>query len=279
MRSIKYIVFIATLFTGVLGCKDFEELEQNPNRATSAPASLILNGVLTNIYEGPWSLEHRQNQYWACNYNYYGTNEYWSSATLNFMTLKNIMKMEEEAERLGIGETNVYATLGKFLKAHFYVRMTQRVGDLPLTTALKGLEDTAPTYDTQKEIYVQVLQWLDEANAELAQLIAANDRHLAGDFYFNNDLTKWQKTVNTLKLRVLISLSKKENDPDLRIKDRFKEVLEQPVTFPLMESLDDNLQLVYNGTSNLYPTNPGNKGFDKGRYNMAATLIGNLTTL
>lgn len=268
------------LFTGLMfGCKDFEEMESNQNRPTTAPASLVLNGALNDLAERPWSLEHRQNQYWCCNYNYYGTNEYWGSASLNFMTLKNIIKMEEEAIRLGAPDSNPYTALGKFLRAYFYVRMTQRVGDLPLTEALKGLENVAPSYDTQKDVYLQVLTWLDESNQELAQLIAGSDKSLAGDFYFNNDLVKWQKTVNTFKLRVLISLSKKESDGDLNLKARFKEVIDNPAQFPLMTSLEDNMQYVFNGTSNLYTTNPGNRGFDKGRYNMAATILGTLSAL
>lgn len=279
MRITKYILatFLVTVF--VTSCKDFEELEKNPNRPNTAPPSLVLNGVLFDLYERPWSLEHRQNQYWCCNYNYYGTNEYWASASLNFMTLKNITKIEEEAKRSGAAAVNPYSAVGKFLKSYFFVRMTQRVGDVPLSQALQGLKNDAPAYDTQKAVYLQVLQWLDEANTELAELITAGDRTLGGDFYFNNDLTKWQKAVNTFKLRVLISLSKKENDADLNIKARFKAVVENPSQFPVMTSLDDNMQFVYNGTSNLYPINPGNRGFDKGRYNMAETFVKGLTDL
>lgn len=279
MNSTKNTVFIIMLTALVFSCKDFDELELNQNKPTAAPASLVLNAVLNDLFERPWSLEHRQNQFWCCNYNYYGTNEYWASATLNFMTLKNVIKMEEEAIALGAGDVNPYAALGKFLRAYFYVRMSQRVGDLPLTEALKGLENVAPVYDTQKEVYAQVLTWLDEANAELAQLIAASDVSLAGDFYFNNDLSKWQKAINTFKLRVLISLSKKETDADLNVKGKFKAVIDNPAQFPLMASLDDNMAYVYNGTSNLYTTNPGNRGFDKGRYNMAKTLLGTLADL
>ncbi|HEX6891671.1 MAG TPA: SusD/RagB family nutrient-binding outer membrane lipoprotein [Chryseolinea sp.] len=274
--NIVTILIVAVL---VFSCKDFEELEQNQNKPTTAPASLVLNQVLNDLFERPWSLEHRQNQFSCCNYNYYGTNEYWASATLNFMTLKNVIKMEEEALRSGAAEVNPYSALGKFLRAYFYVRMSQRVGDLPLSEALQGLENPAPTYNTQKEIYVQVLNWLDEANADLAQLISANDITLGGDFYFDNDLTKWQKTVNTFKLRVLISLSKKEGDADLNVKGRFKAVIDNPAQFPVMTSILDNMEYVFNGTSNLYTTNPGNRGFDKGRYNMAATLLGLMTSL
>jgi hypothetical protein len=279
MKSIKNTVFIITLAALVFSCKDFEELETNQNKPTTAPASLVLNGVLNDLYERPWSAEMRQNQFSCCNYNYYGTNEYWASATLNFLTLKNVIKMEEEAKRLGVGDVNPFAAVGKFLRAYFYVRMSQRVGDLPVAEALKGIENPAPPYDSQKDVYAQVLDWLDEANSELAQLIEANNRDLAGDFYFNNDLTKWQKAVNTFKLRVLISLSKKANDADLNVKGRFKAVIDNPAQFPVMASLSDNMQYIYNGTSNLYTTNPGNRGFDKGRYNMAQTLLGTLAGL
>lgn len=279
MKSIKNIVSITLLAALVFACKDFEELESNQNRPTTVPASLVFNGVLNEIDEAPWSLEHRQNQYWCCNYNYYGTNEYWSSASLSFMTLKNIIKMEEEALRSGAAEINPYTAIGKFLRALFYTRMTQRVGDLPLDEALKGLENDAPAYNTQKEVYVQILNWLEESNTQLAGLIAASDNSLAGDFYFNNDLEQWQKLVNTYKLRVLISLSKKADDTDLNVKARFKAVMDNPATYPIMTSNDDNMLYVFNGTSNLYNTNPGNRGFDKGRYNMAATILSNLSQL
>jgi len=184
--------------------------------------------------------------------------------------------MEEEASKSGV-DVNPYSALGKYFRAVFYVRMTQRVGDVPLSEALKGLEVKEPSYDSQKEVYKQVLLWLDEANAELKQLITANDLSLQGDFYYNNDLSKWRKAVNTFKLRVLISLSKHDADTDLNIKQRFAEVINNPAEFPVMTSISDNMNYVYNGTTQIYPTNPGNRGFDKGRYNLTETYVKGLT--
>ncbi|PZR39892.1 MAG: SusD/RagB family nutrient-binding outer membrane lipoprotein [Azospira oryzae] len=279
MEKIKYILIAVVALFALNSCEDYSELERNTNKPNQVPAGLVLNGVLNDLYESPWSLEHRQNQFWACNYNYYGTNEYWAAATLRFMTLKNIEKMKEEALRNGANEVNPYSALGKFLTAVFYVRMTQRVGDLPLTQALKGLENTSPKYDNQKQIYIAVLNLLEEANSDLAALIAENDKTLQGDIYLNNDMAKWQKVVNSFKLRVLISLSKKENDADLNVKAKFAAVINNPTKYPLMTSLSDNVEFKYNGSTNLYPLNPGNRGFDKGRYNTAATYIGLLTSL
>jgi hypothetical protein len=257
-------------------CQDFSEIGLNENRPASVPPSLVLRGILSDLSERPWSLEHRQNQFWSCNYNYYGTNEYWTNASLSYLTLKNVIKMEEEAAKSG-AEVNPYTALGKYFRAVFYTRMTQQVGDIPLSEALQGLEVKEPVYDTQKEVYVQILEWLDQSNTELKQLIAANDLSLTGDFYYNNNLTKWRKAVNTFKLRVLISLSKHDTDTDLNIKSKFNEVISNPTEFPVMTSIDDNMNYVFNGTTQIYPTNPGNRGFDKGRYNMTETYIKGLT--
>jgi hypothetical protein len=271
--NILYITFTLALFS-VTGCQDFEELSNNPNKPENVPPSILFNGVLNDLYERPWSLEHRQNQFWACNYNYYGTNEYWGSASLSFMTLKNIIRMEEEAARFSESTRTTYAAIAKFLKAYFYVRMTQRVGDLPLTDALKGVDVIQPAYNSQKDVYMQVFEWLEQANAQLAS--AGN---LEGDIYYSGSPTQYRKAVNTFRIRVLVSLSKKADDTDLDIKGQLQMIMNDPSKYPLMTSLDDNLQYVYNGTSNLYPVNPGNRGFDKGRYNMADTYIGLLTSL
>lgn len=277
MKKIYQIALICALFAAQ-ACEDFEEIGINANRPATVPPSLVFRGVLSDLNQRPWSLEHRQNQFWSCNYNYYGTNEYWTNASLSFLTLKNVIKMEEEAEKSTPG-LNPYSALGKFFRAVFYVRMTQRVGDVPLDEALQGLENTTPGYATQKEVYLQVLTWLDEANADLKQLIANNDASLGGDFFYNGDLSQWRKAVNTFKLRVLISLSKKTSDTELNVQGRFAAVLSNPAEFPVMTSNADNMNYVYNGTTELYPLNPGNRGFDKGRYNLTATYVAGLTSL
>lgn len=287
MKTIQYFGLLLLLLT-LTRCQDFDEIEKNPNLATSVPPSLVLTGIENDMLVQPWSMEHRWNQYWCCNYNYYGNNEYsWTNASLRFQTLKNVVKMEEEALATGAKALNPYSALGKFFRAYFYHEMTQQVGDLPLTDALQGINDRAPKYDTQKDIYIQIFKWLDEANNDLATLIAAGTPSpsaplgdvLSGDIYLSNSLAKWQKVVNAFTLRVLVSLSTKENDSDLAVKAKFNNILSNPTKYPLMESAGDNVQIAYNGSTSLYPQNPGSKGFDKGRYNMAATYVGALTDL
>lgn len=274
MKINKLIIFCSILALMLFSCeKPFDELEKDPNRAVNAPASLILNGVLLNMYSAPWSAEQRWNQFYCSNYNYYSTNEYnWTAASFTYTTLKNVVKMEEEAKRAGAADVNPYSALGKFFRAYYFDGMTARVGDIPMTEALKGLDNTTPKYDAQKAVYVQIIKWLDEANDNLASLITSANNTLSGDLYLGNDLRKWQKVVNTYKLRVLIRLSKKEADSELNIKQKFAEVLSNPTKFPVMTGMSDNMQFIHTALTK-YPRNPSNFGFNATRENMAKTYV------
>lgn len=267
-------ILISILFSVALfGCNDYAELEKNPNVPTSVPASLILPTVLGTINEGAWNSVMRANQFYASNYAYYDTNEYsWTYASLRYTTLKNVIKMEDEAIKSGAKALNPYSALGKFLRAYYFNDMTLKVGDLPMTEALKGLEAVSPKYDSQKQVYVQIIKWLEEANADLSQLIASGDRTLSGDIYFNNDLKAWQKIVNAFHIRVLTHLSKKDTDADLKIKVDFTNILGNPSKYPLPINNAEGLQYVWNNF-NKYPRNPDNFGFNATRENMAKTYI------
>ena len=269
-----YTIFGFALVLLLSSCQSFKELEVNPNVPVSSPPNLVLNAVQNSFNERPWGKETRWNQFYTINYNYYGNNEYdWTTSGTYFDALKNVTKMEEEAKKVTGKDLNPYSALGKFFKAYFFVWMTQRLGDLPMNDALKGTENMTPKYNSQKEVYLQSLKWLDEANDDMSKLIASGDVFFQGDIYLSNNLRQWQKVVNTFKLRVLVSLSKKESDADLNIKARFAEVLNNPTKFPIMTSMSDNLAYKYNNTYNKYPLNPDNFGFDATRQQMSSTNI------
>ncbi len=279
IRDLLPILSLAAL--SLLACtKNFETFEQNPNRPVTVPPNLVLTGVMSDLNgDRPWSLISRWNQFDNCNYNYYGDQRYdWTGASLNYLTLKNVIKMEEEAIRVGNKEMNAYSALGKFLRAFYFYRMTNLVGDIPMSESLKGLEIQEPKYDSQKDVYLQIFNWLEEANNDFAALIAeGGDGKIEGDIYFNNK-SSWRRVINAFRLRALISLSKKESDADLKIKQQFSDIISNPSKYPLLESSDDDLQYIYNNI-NKYPSNPDNLGFDATRYNMSATYLNKLVEL
>ncbi len=279
MKNLKYFFTLLALLIFANSCQKFDGLEADPNNSTTVPPGLVLRGILKDMYNDPWSDAQRWNQYWCSNYNYYDNNEYWSGSTgLRFTTLKNVVKMEEEAARVNLPEVNAYAALGKLFRAYFYYDMTMKVGDVPLSEALKAGDNITPAYDTQKEVFKQILTWLDESNTQLSSRTSSAEWQLQGDFYFDGDLEKWQKAVNAFKLRVLVQMSKKESESDLNIKSEFAKIVNDPSRYPLPESNDDNMEYRYTSIEK-YPFNQDNFGFYALRYNTSATYVNNLAAL
>lgn len=288
-KNLLSILSLCLLLAAQSCTKKYEEYTTNPNQPVSVPAYLLLRQIENDLVVFPGGDEDKFSQYTLSTYTYYGTNEYWSgSANLQYGTLRNVVAMEKEAEKAS-GPDNPYSALAKFFKAYIFVNMSLKVGDLPMSEALQGLDNPTPKYDSQKQIFLQSLQLLEDANTQLAGLISSSNTSILGDFYFKErisdkkdalqTLKQWQKVVNAFKLRVLIELSKKEGDADLNIKQKFADVINNPTKYPLMESLGDNWEYVYNEAYNKYPNNKENFGFDALRLCVAGTWLNTLSSL
>ncbi len=260
-----------------VSCTPFDELENDPNSATSVPPSMLLAGVLKEMAddEGPWSEAQRDNQFWVISFDYYGDQDYnWGEIDYKYDTLANINAMAEEAA--GLSTENKYNAIALFLKAYYYDYMTRRVGDIPLDESLMAEGENSiqePAYDNQEEVYAKILEWLKEANTLITTAMTEVETgDLEGDFLYNGDLSKWQKAINSFYLRVLINLSQKASA--LNVPARFQEIINNPSTYPLFESNADNMQRVYgNEQNNFYVFNPGNYGFNRNRNIMGATFL------
>lgn len=261
--------------------KTLDELTINENKPNSVPASLLFTGVLTDAVEQPNGSYEYWDQYYLNNYDYYGNNRYdFGSGTTYYTTLKNVGLMEKQALAAGSPAVNPYEAVGNFFRAYLFTRMSLEMGDIPQSQALQGLAVLTPVYDPQKAVFVQAFKWLESANTDLTSLIASGAAPLAGDIYFNGDLKKWQQVVNTLRVRLLLNLSKKNGDTDLNVAGQFAAIVGNPTKYPLMTSAADNMQYVYvEKTNNFYPNNNRNFGQDGSRKNMSATYVGLLTQL
>lgn len=295
MKFLKNI-FLAGLATTVfVSCnKEIDELQQDPNKATTVTPDLILGAVLKDISgtgkEGAlgginaWDNVHKYNQYFLGAYGYYGDNQYnWQSGSFDSYTaLKNVVQMEKEAATRGLPAVNPYEAIGKFTRAWYFYNLSSMMGDIPLTDALQSINNPTPSYTPQKEVFKYVLNILDTANTHFASLITEGNNTLAGsvqDIYFNGDLRKWQKTVNSFKLRVLIALSKKAGDADLNVPGQFAAIVNNPTKYPVFTSQADDFKFTYVTTYNQYALHANNFGSTSSRYGMAQTYIKTLTDL
>ena len=256
------ILGLVAISFGITGCQK-GDLLSNPNVAAESstiPSSLLLNHITANLMkeEDPIvSNVWKYNQNLVSNYTYYfGSNTYtWSTSSTTYDNIKYCVKMEEQAFNQYKNKTNVYFGLSKFFKAYSYIWLTQRVGDIPMSQA-NDINNLTPKYDTQHDVYKQSLALLDSANIIFGSLIStanANTKVDAGDI-FGLTYLQWQKVINTYKLRVLISLSKRaEDNADLNIKSQFAAIIGNPTQYPIMTSNSDNMVYKFNSAYNQYP--------------------------
>jgi len=298
MKQIKYLFLITIGICLMISCnKQIQEKQLDPNNPTSVPPGLILGTVLTDISgtgsEGglgginSWDNVQAWNQYHCQNYDYYGNNIYsWTNGSFNpYLVIKNVIQMEKEATSRGALNVNPYEAVGRFIRAYYFYNTTSLFGDVPLTEALQGSNNSKPAYTPQEQVFQYVLNELDTANTDLASLIASNDNSLSAsqDIYYHGNLAAWQKLVNSFKLRVLLSLSNKASDAALNVPVQFSSIINNPIKYPIFASQSDDFSFVYNpggtNTYSTYPFNPSNFGSIAGRYNMASTYVSALTNL
>lgn len=298
MKKIKHLFLIIISISLLNSCtKQIEEKQTDPNNPTTVPPNLILGTLLTDMSGtgsagglggiDSWSSVHAWNQYHCQNYDYYGNNIYsWTSGSFDpYLVLKNVIQMQKEATSRGASAVNPFEALGRFIFAYYYYNLTNLFGDVPQTEALKAPANSSPSYTPQEQVFHYILNDLDSANTDLASLIASNDNSLSAsqDIYYGGDLTRWQKLVNSFKLRVLIDLSGKASDATLNVPAQFANIVNNPAKYPIFTSQSDDLEFTYNpGGGNIfstYPFNPSNYGSIAQRYNMAATYVSALTSL
>jgi len=298
MKQIKNIFLIGLGAMLMISCnKQIQEKQADPNNPTSVPPSLILGTVLTDMSGtggqgnlggvNSWDNVHAWNQYHCQNYDYYGNNIYsWTSGSFDpYLVIKNVVKMDSEWTSRGGDAVNAYEAVGRFVTAYYYYNMTSLFGDIPQTEAELGVKNFKPAYSTQEQVFLYVLNQLDTANNDLAALVAKGDNSLssAQDIYYGGDISKWQKAVNSFKLRVLVALSNKASDAALNVPSQFANIVNNPSKYPIFTGQGDDLQFNFNpGTADTYSTyafNPSNFGSIAGRFNMASTYVSALTAL
>lgn len=97
----------------------------------------------------------------------------------------------------------------RVMKAYILQRMTDLYGDVPYSEA--GLAEISgilrPKYDTQKDIYTDLLKELNEVNTALKTLPVSTEV-MDYDVFFKGNSERWRKFANSLMLRVAMRLTK-----------------------------------------------------------------------
>lgn len=95
-----------------------------------------------------------------------------------------------------------YNAIGRIWKVWLFQQVTDAYGDIPYFDAVKAQDEsvTNPSYDTQEEIYRDMLEQLKQAAADLQD---SEQRGSLGeqDLLYGGDVELWRRFANSLRLR------------------------------------------------------------------------------
>ena len=251
------------VFSLLAGCNKFEEINTDPNATTQVSAALLCTNNILSItqfnsdaaafigsntlpkYVGYANLGQSDGQYNLLGSSYFG----------GMTVLPNIEKMVQYAKtNVPPPVQNSYEGVAKFVKAWMFYRLTLEMGDIPYSKAGLGAEgESTPKYDSQESILIGVLDELKAAD----QLFANGGTFLGDPTPYKGDPNKWRRATNSFALKILMTLSKKEDVASLNVKTRFAEIVAGGF---LMENTTGYFGLAYSainkhpfsGTSNMF---------------------------
>lgn len=95
------------------------------------------------------------------------------------------------------------------MKAYNFGMITDLWGDAPFSESLQGESgNLKPLYDSQKDIYLGILDYLETANTLLSKEQSEYDEiNPTQDLIYAGSVAKWRKFANSLALRYYMRIS------------------------------------------------------------------------
>jgi hypothetical protein len=217
-KKISALAMIALLCTAS-SCDIFDlDVNKNPNQPSQAALNLLLTNVqlnasatfaagLNDATMGFMALTtstddfNMNNSSWNATWNYLYSNP-----------LKDLQGIiDATAEQRAAGAANPhYEGIAKVLKAYYFSLMVDLWGDVPYSDAFKGNgaePSLAPAFDDDQAIYSDLLTLLDEAVVHFDE---TSPVPVNGDVMYGGDVDLWTLAANSLKLKLLVQISRKD---------------------------------------------------------------------
>ncbi|WNM20133.1 SusD/RagB family nutrient-binding outer membrane lipoprotein [Flavobacterium capsici] len=277
MKKIFYLLFTTLL---VISCdNNFEEINVSPNDSDVTDPNLLLTSAIIVTQNSLYNAQIGGDmglcwaQHWSkVQYNdeekYIPRralmNSLWTNLYASSIAEASTAADLAEAE----GNTNLQAA-AIIMKANAFQILTDVYGPVPFTEAgVPG--NTKPVHDSQEFVYDGILSLLDQADVLLAN--GSGEITASADLLYAGDVAKWRKFGASLKLKVLMRISKK--------RDVSTELTALVNSGLLMSSNSDSAELVY--TASQPDANPLYETIvysNRAEYKVSSVLIDKLNNL
>ena len=281
MKTLYSITGLCLIGLSLFSCKDLDEMNINPNGIIPdvADPSLVISTVITRSGTALLDLgfgdiagvmQHTQKDGWSGGHNAYE----WNTSDWGgfYETLRNAKELLRKADET---ENDFYAGAAKLFLAYNFGAIADIWGDAPFSEALQGKEGLKkPKFDSQREIYLSVLTFLDEANTLFSKRQSDYNVNAAQDVLYGGDVAKWRKFANSLAIRYYLRISAKE---PAMAEAGIRKILGNPGNYPIILDAADDAAFVYPGTNSgiAWPSNTVYNADETNwrRLKMCATLV------
>lgn len=262
-RYFNFIMLLGTVCTIASCTKNFEEINLDPNRPQNITPGVMLGQLQYRMVNasisGARNLTHELMQVTAprASSGGGGLHRYivnpgagvWSNFYDQLKDVKDIYDISTK-----LNEDN-YKAIALLYKSWAYSILTDLYGDIPYFEATKSSEGVfQPEFDSQKEIYEDILKTLDSANNLFNENLVLT---YGGDLLFkaneidaktkkNEGIVKYRKFTNSLRLRLLLRILQK--DGELNVTQQLETILNDPAKYPVFTSNTDDAIFYYPGT-------------------------------
>ncbi len=253
---------LLTLTTlSISSCGSFDELNSDPTKLQDANPSTFINPILYDIATYNWN-RYRSFTFPTMQvivstsnpsgYGWWIISDAAGDGTWNtyYTTLTNIEEIIKRSQDLEDIYKNNYFAVATTLKSLLYHNLVDIFGDIPMSEACKGEEGIyTPKFDTQKEVYHNIIALLDEANSKydtsVGLLYSSSGEMLYGTTKSGGaSIELWQKFTNSLRARVLLRVL---DVPEFNAKAELKNMFDNPDKYPMFESNEDAALLSISG--------------------------------
>jgi len=276
----KYIVILLTAIIaggGFSACKksQFDERYYDPEKTTNATIDGLYSGLFKNrrIIPNYWNLytfiapqigrytqtvgfagTNRMYEQ-AVNYTQDRWNDFYTAPGSNFAgPIASFREIEKKYNALSTeADKQGYLLFLETARIFVFDQATQMVdfwGDIPFSSA--GLLNatgslTLAKYDKGQDVYDSALSNLKRISDYLATAQPEQfylNKLAKQDFVLGGNLVKWRKYCNSLLLRLAMRVSNKDEN---KAKGIVQTILSNPTQYPLIDNVEENVQVVAKG--------------------------------
>lgn len=267
MKNLKYLLALSALFVGLVSCdKQMEEMNTNPLALSKLPDEYLFTTAVRETFGTGFSVISPYHLRFSSQYAHIyvsNTENRSADAYQDFHTqdiykdmfnttyvgalryINEVIIMTSEGER----KNPVRNAMAQVVAVISYALATDCWGAVPYFQGAMGTKGILyPSYDKQEVIYPDLISRLKQA-IDVLKTADPQNGFPGADPVYNNDLTKWVRFANSLRLRLAMRV--RFVDPAGSAK-----VITECMAEPFIESNDQNFELTHQDSESSELYNP-----------------------